>query len=166
MVRVGWFKAVQVKSMTSHERKALLIVRHQLVDMRVRIDNQLRGILKTFGLVRAQELSEGRPGTESIVASMVAVRDSLIEQITVCDRAIRQLAKKDAAARRLMTVPGVGPVVALAYIAVIDDPQRFRHSRDVGAYLGITPKRYQSGEVDQAGRNFQMRRWICPDVSL
>jgi transposase len=81
-----------------------------------------------------------------------AVRDSLIEQITVCDRAIRQLAKKDAAARRLMTVPGVGPVVALAYIAVIDDPQRFAHSRDVGAYLGITPKRYQSGEVDQAGR--------------
>ena len=51
MVRVGWFKAVQVKSMTSHERKALLIVRHQLVDMRVQIDNQLRGILKTFGLV-------------------------------------------------------------------------------------------------------------------
>ena len=119
MVRVGCFKAVQVKSLTSHERKALLIVRHQMVDMRVRIDNQLRGILKTFGLVigkcsrgqlgqRAQELSEGCPGIESIVASMVAVRDSLIEQITVCDRAIRQLAKKDPAAQRLMTVPGVG----------------------------------------------------------
>jgi transposase len=163
MVRVGWFKAVQVKSLASHERKALLIVRHQLVDMRVRIDNQLRGILKTFGLVigkcscgqlgqRAQELSEGRPGVESIVASMVTVRDSLLEQITVCDRTIRRLAKKDEAARRLMTVPGVGPVVALAYIAVIDDPQRFPHSRDVGAYLGLTPKRYQSGEVDQAGR--------------
>jgi transposase len=119
--------------------------------------------LKTFGLVigkcscgqlgqRAQELSEGRPGVESIVASMVTVRDSLLEQITVCDRTIRRLAKKDEAARRLMTVPGVGPVVALAYIAVIDDPQRFPHSRDVGAYLGLTPKRYQSGEVDQAGR--------------
>jgi transposase len=163
MVRVGWFKAVQVKSMPSHERKALLIVRHQLVDMRVRIDNQLRGILKTFGLVigkcsrgqigqRAQELSKGSPGVDSIVASMVAVRDSLLEQITACDRAIRRLAKKDDTARRLMTVPGVGPVVALAYISVIDDPQRFPHSRDVGAYLGLTPKRYQSGEVDQAGR--------------
>ena len=163
MVRVGWFKAVQVKSLVSHERKALLIARHQLVDMRVRIDNQLRGILKTFGLVigkcsrgqlrqRAQELSEGRPGIESIVASMAAVRDSLLEQVTVCDRAIRRLAKRDEAARRLMTVPGVGPVVALAYIAVIDDPQRFPHSRDVGAYLGLTPKRYQSGEVDRAGR--------------
>ena len=163
MVRVGWFKAVQVKSLASHERKTLLIVRHQLVDMRVRIDNQLRGILKTFGLVigqcsrgqigqRAQKLSEGRPGVDSIVASMVAVRDSLLEQIAVCDRAIRRLAKKDEAAQRLMTVPGVGPVVALAYISVIDDPQRFHHSRDVGAYLGLTSKRYQSGEVDQTGR--------------
>jgi transposase len=163
MVRVGWFKAVQVKSLASHERKALLIARHQLVDMRVRIDNQLRGILKTFGLVigkcsrgqlgqRAQALSEGRPGIESIVASMVTVRDSLLEQIIVCDRAIRRLAKTDEAVRRLMTVPGVGPVVALAYIAVIDDPRRFPHSRDVGAYLGLTPKRYQSGEVDRAGR--------------
>jgi transposase len=110
MVRVGWFKAVQVKSLASHERKALLIARHQIVDMRVRIDNQLRGILKTFGLVigkcsrgqlgqRAQELSEGRPGIESIVVSMVAVHDSLLEQIIVCDRAIRRLAKKDEAAR-------------------------------------------------------------------
>jgi transposase len=163
MVRVGWFKAVQVKSLASHERKTLLIVRHQLVDMRVRIDNQLRGILKTFGLVigqcsrgqigqRAQKLSEGRSGVDSIVASMVAVRDSLLEQIAVCDRAIRRLAKKDEAAQRLMTVPGVGPVVALAYISVIDDPQRFHHSRDVGAYLGLTSKRYQSGEVDQTGR--------------
>jgi transposase len=52
----------------------------------------------------------------------------------------------------LMTVPGVGPVVALAYISAIDDPQRFTHARDVGAYLGLTPKRYQSGEVDRAGR--------------
>jgi transposase len=101
---------------------------------------------------RAQVLSKGRSGVDSIVASVVAVRDSLLEQIAACDRSIRQLAQKDEAARRLMTVPGVGPVVALAYIAVIDDPKRFAHSRDVGAYLGITPKRYQSGEVDQAGR--------------
>jgi transposase len=163
MVRVGWFKAVKVKSLDSHERKALLIARHQLVDMRVRIDNQLRGILNTFGLVigpcsrgrvgeRARELSEGRAGVDSVVASMVAVRDSLIEQIVVCDRAIRRLAKEDETARRLMTVPSVGPIVALAYMAVIDDPHRFPHARDVGAYLGLTPKRYQSGEVDNAGR--------------
>jgi transposase len=94
---------------------------------------------------RAQALSKGQPGIDDVVASMVAVRD-------VCDRAIRRLAKKDDTARRLMTVPGVGPVVALAYISAIDDPKRFTHARDVGAYLGLTPKRYQSGEVDLAGR--------------
>ena len=163
MVRVGWFKMVQLKSLTSHERKALLIARHQLVEMRVRIDNQLRGILKTFGLVigkcghgqigrRAQELAEGHPGIDCVVASMVAVRDNLLKQVAVFDRAIRRLAKTDDTARRLMTVPGVGPVVALAYMAVIDDPGRFGRARDVGSYLGLTPQRYQSGEVDLTGR--------------
>jgi transposase len=161
--RVGWFKAVRVKSLASHEQKALLIARHQLVNMRVRIDNQLRGILKTFGLVigqcgrgqlgqRARELSKGHPGVDCVVASMVAVRDSPLEQITVCDRTVRKLAKKDDTARRLMTAPGVGSIVALAYISVIDDPRRFTHARDVGAYLGMTPTRYQSGEVDRVGR--------------
>ena len=104
MVRVGWFKAVQVKSLAAHERKALLIARHQLVEMRVRIDNQLRGILKTFGLVigkcghgqigqRAQQLAEGHPGVDCVVASLVAVRESLLQQIVVFDRAIRRLVK-------------------------------------------------------------------------
>jgi Transposase IS116/IS110/IS902 family len=60
--------------------------------------------------------------------------------------------KTDDTARRLMTVPSIGPVVALAYMAVIDDPRRFDHARDVGTYLGLTPQRYQSGEVDLTGR--------------
>ena len=116
--------------------------------MRVRIDNQLRGILKTFGLVigtcghgqigqRAQELAEGHPGIDCVVASMVAVRDSLLKQAAVFDRAIRRLARTADTAQRLMTVPGVGPVVALAYMAVIDHPGRFDHARDVGSYLGL-----------------------------
>jgi hypothetical protein len=131
MVRVGWFKAVQVKSLTAHERKALLIARHQLVEMRVRIDNQLRGIPKTFGLVigkcghgqigqRAEQLAEGHSGIDCVVASMVAVCDSLLQQIAVFDRAIWRLVKADDTARRLMTVPGVGPVVALAYMSIDD----------------------------------------------
>jgi transposase len=163
MVRVGWVKEGQVKSLTAHERTALLIARHQLVEMRVRNDNPLRGILKTFGLVigkcghgqigqRAEQLAEGHPGIDCVVASLVAVRDSLRQQIAIFDRAIRRLVKADDTARRLMTVPGIGPVVALAYMSVIDDPKRFDHARDVGAYLGLTPQRYQSGEVDRAGR--------------
>ena len=163
MVRVGWFRSVQVKSMTSHERKALLIARQQLVETRVRIDNQVRGILKTFGLVigacgrgqigqRASELAKGRPEVDGIVTAMLVVRDSLVQQIAVFDRVIRRLVKGDDTARRLMSVPSVGPVVALAFMSTIDDPQRFSHARDVGAYIGLTPKRYQSGELDLAGR--------------
>jgi Transposase IS116/IS110/IS902 family len=59
--------------------------------------------------------------------------------------------RNDDVARRLMTIPGVGVVIALAYTAVIDDPARFRRSVSVGAYLGLTPRRYQSGEVDTTG---------------
>ena len=50
-----------------------------------------------------------------------------------------------------MTVPGVGPLVAVTFTSAIDDPARFRHSRDVGAHFGLTPKKYQSGETDVTG---------------
>jgi transposase len=162
MVRVGWFRAVQVKSMTSHERRALLIARHQLVGMRVQMDNQVRGILKTFGLFvgechgqigqRVRTLAKGRPELDGVVTAMLVVRDSLVQQIAELDRVIRRLVKGDDTVRRLMSVPGVGPVVSLAFMSTIDDPQRFSRARDVGAYLGLTPKRYQSGELDLAGR--------------
>ena len=163
MVRVGWFRAVQVKSLASHERKALLVARHQLVGMRVQMDNQVRGILKTFGLVigacgrgqigqRARELAKGHPEVDGIVTALLVVRDSLAQQIAVFDRVIRRLVKGDDTARRLMSVPGIGPVVSRAFMATIDDPQRFLHAREIGAYLGLTPKRYQSGELDVAGR--------------
>jgi transposase len=173
MVRVGWFKAVQVKSLTAHERKALLIARHQLVQMRVRIDNQLRGVLKVIGKCghrqigqRALALAEGLHRIDGVVAAMVMVRDSLLKQITVFDRAIRRLAKTDDTARRLMTVLGVGPVVALAYTSVIDDPKRFGHAHDVGADLCLNPQRYQSGELDPTGRIFQMRSWVRPNLPI
>jgi transposase len=182
MVRVGLFRAVQVKSLNSHARKGLLISRSQFVEMRVCIDNQLRGILKTFGLVigargrgqiglHASELAEERPEVKRVVAAMVTVRDSVTEQIAALDRMIRQLAKGHDTMRRLMTVPGVGPVVSLAYLATIDDPERFSRARDVGAYLGLTPTRYQSGELDLAGRISKcgdgfMRICPCEDAGV
>jgi transposase len=85
-----------------------------------------------------RELAEGHPGIDCVVASMVAVRDSLLKQVAVFDRMIRRLTKTDATARRLMMVPGVGPVVALAYMAVIDDPGRFWSSDgNMGAGMGV-----------------------------
>jgi transposase len=163
IVRMGWFREVQVKSLSTHERRALLAARHRLVETRVGLDNQLRGILKTFGLVigpsnstnlarRAEALTQGHPGLAAIVSPLLAVRTSLLEQIAVFDRAVGQLIRSDDTVRRLMTVPGVGPITALAFITAIEDPARFTHARDVGAYFGLTPTRYQSGETDRAGR--------------
>jgi transposase len=79
------------------------------------------------------------------------VWQSLREQILVLDRELLLRAKNDAAARRLMTIPAVGVIAALAFTAVVDKPDRFRNARAVGAYLGLTPRRYQSGEIDCAG---------------
>ncbi len=61
-------------------------------------------------------------------------------------------AKISAPARRFMTLPGVGPVIALAFRSAVEDPARFRKSPSVGAYMGLIPRRYQSGEIDRAGR--------------
>ena len=68
------------------------------------------------------------------------------------DETVREIARGSDLAQRLMTVPGVGPVVALSYIATLDDETRFKRATDVGAFLGLTPKRYQSGDTDWSGR--------------
>jgi transposase len=88
----------------------------------------------------------------AITDPLLIVWQAIRDQIAMFDCQVVLRAKADAAARRLMLVPGVGVIVALAYIAVIDDPNRFKRSTSVGAYLGLTPRRYQSGEVDKGGR--------------
>ena len=87
----------------------------------------------------------------AIIEPLLAVWSAIREQVTMLDRQILARARNDQVARRLMTIPGIGVVIALAYTAVIDDPARFRRSVSVGAYLGLTPRRYQSGEVDTTG---------------
>jgi hypothetical protein len=71
--------------------------------------------------------------------------------VAAIDADMRRMTRASEACRRLMTIPGVGQLTALAFAAAIDDPSRIRRSRDVGAYLGLVPKRYQSGEVDYVG---------------
>ena len=98
-----------------------------------------------------RELTADSPALVAIVEPLLTVWQSLREQVAELDRQVRVRAREDARVRRLMTAPGVGVVVALAYTAVIDDPARFARSSSVGAYLGLTPRRYQSGEVDYDG---------------
>jgi transposase len=163
MVRMGWYRAVPIKSLEAHERRALLAARHRLVVMRVDLDGQIRGLLKTFGLIvgpgnsdaflrRAEALAEGHPVLAPLVACLSGVRRHVATQISALDREIGRIVRNDTTLRRFMTVPGVGPITALAFLSTIDDPSRFRRARDVGPYLGLTPRRHQSGEVDRQGR--------------
>ncbi len=162
VVRTGWFREIAIKSMDAQTLQLLMTARAQLVSQRQAIANNIRGLLKTFGHVirrgckgpfatRVREAMEGNAALTAIIEPLLTAWQALRDQAAVYDREITMKAKADAAARRLMTVPGVGVVVALAYKAIIDDPARFKRSTSVGAYIGLTPRRYQSGEVDRAG---------------
>lgn len=159
ITRTGWFREVYVKSFEAQLLRSLLQTRLQLVAMRCDIANQVRGTLKVFGIV----LPSGRRSTldhmvregigareelNAIIEPLLAVWRTLGEQVTLLDRRLRKTANEHAIVKRLMSVPGVGPVVGVAFVATIDDPQRFAKSRAVGAHLGLAPRRYQSGEMD------------------
>jgi transposase len=163
MLRMGWYRAVRAKSVTSHERLAMLGARHRLVTIRTELDAQLRGLLKTFGLIlgpgntdalvrRAEALAREHPVLSGLVAKLAEVRRHVTAQVAAIDRDIRRLVRTEPTLKRFMGVPGVGPITALAFLSTIDDPNRFKHARDVGPYLGLTPTRYQSGETDRQGR--------------
>ena len=126
------------------------------------IENDLRATLRNFGLkvgvvgtvkfeTRIQELVENVPDLAMLVEPLLVVRRALREQIGILHRRLLVIVRDDDVCRRLMTVPGVGPVVALTYRATIDVPARFRNSKAVGAVFGLTPSKYQSGEVDRTG---------------
>lgn len=163
IVRMGWYREVTVKSFAAHERRAMLATRHRLVSLRADLDAQLRGLLKPFGMIlgagntdvlvrRAEALAEGQPVIAGLVTQLAEVRRHVASQIAKLDRELRRLVRQDPTLQRFVTVPGVGPVTALAFLSVIDTPERFKHARDVGPYLGLTPTRYQSGEMDRQGR--------------
>src|SRR3984893_4189405 len=162
MMRMGWYREGQVKSLAAHERMALLGVRRRLVEMRVEIDGQIRGILKTFGLVvgsgnkgafaqRARMLAQDHPVLSALIEKLIEVREVAVAKVVALDKEIRRFVRDELTLRRFMTVPGVGPVTALAFRSTIDEPNRFKRARDVGPYLGLTPRRYQSGETDRQG---------------
>jgi transposase len=134
-----------------------------LVKIKRDLENQVRGLLKNLGLVigraklnvfavRAEELIEGRPELMAAVRPLLDARNAIEQQVDGLDRKVMRLARNNAQVRRFMTAPGVGPITALCFLATIDDPTRFKRSRSVGAYVGLTTRRYASGEIDWAGR--------------
>ena len=163
IMQTGWFKEVRVKDLDSHYIKALLASRALLVKIKRDLENQVRGLLKNLGLVigraklnvfavRAEELIESRPELMAAVRPLLDARNAIEQQVDDLDRKVMRLARNDAQVRRFMTAPGVGPVTALCFLATIDDPTRFKRSRSVGAYVGLTTRRYASGETDWTGR--------------
>ena len=110
-----------------------------------------RAKMNTFA-ARAAELAGDRPELVAAVDPLLKAREAVEQQILNLDRKVLRLARNNAQVRRFMTAPGVGPVTALCFLATIDDPARFKRSRSVGAYAGLTTRRYASGEIDWAGR--------------
>src|SRR5438105_5702175 len=162
MMRVGLFKPVHVKTLVAQEQRMLLTSRKLLQRKLLDVESDLRGTLRNFGLkvgvvssgryeARVRELVEGFPRLAAIAEPLLNVRRVMRQQLAV-HKMLRKTVRDDPVCRRLMTAPGAGAVVALTYRATIDQPHRFVHSRAVGAHVGLTPKRYQSGEVDYDGR--------------
>lgn len=162
MMRVGLFKPVHVKTLAAQEQRMLLTSRKLLQRKLLDIECDMRGTLRNFGLKvgvvstknyeeRIRELVDGFPRLAAIVDPLLTVRQVMRQQLATLHKMLLNMVRDDPVCRRFMTVPGVGPVVALTYRASVDQPHRFVHSRDVGAHAGLTPKRYQSGEVDYDG---------------
>ncbi|MCJ2184590.1 IS110 family transposase [Novosphingobium sp. 1949] len=166
IVRTGWCKRVHVKSTPGHEARALLAARSPLVQIRCDLENEIRGVLRTFGILfgkrvggfakRAEEIASGELDaslmSRVVVEALMKARHDAAAQVSALDVRVRSSSRGNPVVRHLMTVPGVGAITAPGGVATIDDPTRFRRSASAGAYLGLTPKIYASDETMKVGR--------------
>jgi len=162
MMRVGLYRPVHVKTLRSQKLRVLLTHRKLLQSKAIAIENDLRATLRNFGLkvgtigpvkyeMRIRELVENLPDLAVLVEPLLIVRRVIREQLGILHRRLLVIVRDDDVCRRLMTIPGVGPVVALTYRVTVDVPARFRNSKAVGAVFGLTPSKYQSGQNDRTG---------------
>jgi transposase len=162
MMRVGLFRAVHVKSRESHELRLLLTNRSLLRRKCLDIENEIRGTLKVFGLKvgrvtkltfdrRVRELVDGDARLNAAFAPMLRARAVLFEEFNHLHRLVLDAVRHDETCRRFLSVPGVGPITALAFKTAVEVPERFAKSKTVGAHFGLTPRRYSSGQIDYQG---------------
>jgi transposase len=163
IMRTGWYRAVHVKDPCCRSWRALLTARRMVLNKRRDLENGIRALLREAGLkvgtpsrrnfaARVIELVADDPVLAALTRSLLSVIAVITEEIDRLTKRVLDEVRIEPTCRRLMTVQGVGPFTALAFRATIDRPDRFRRSRDVGAHLGLTPRRYQSGETDVQGR--------------
>jgi transposase len=162
LAEVGFYREVRVKGFDSMLTRTLVSARTRLVRITTELSNQIRGLMKTFGLV--VPAGKGSKFDEHVRALLVDQKDlaAIVLPVLEAWRSMRlraaelgrQLiadARKSEACQLLMSIPGVGTVTAICFTTAIEDPNNFRKSRSVGAWLGLTTRRYQSGQVDYDG---------------
>jgi transposase len=165
MMRLGHYRPVHVKSPAAQSMRTTLAARMQLVASQLQIEGTIRGLLKVYGLkigaihrnrfvARVLELLEmaALPDLSAAIEPLLRVREGMRAERKAFDRRLAALSRRDDVSRRLMAIPGVGPVTSLAFVATVDDPGRFGSSKALGAHLGLTPRVYQSGEIDRSGQ--------------
>jgi transposase len=163
-LRTKMFSAVHCKSENAIETGIFLVARRALVQQHVQLKNTVRGLLKTFGIrmgsvgtksfskeVKRQLEKLSDPCRKAILP-LLDIFDKITGEIEGFDQQVRKMAYEDKEVQQLMTIPGVGPVTALTYKTEIFDPSRFKTPKSVGAYLGMTPTQYASGETQRQGR--------------
>jgi transposase len=165
VLRNGWYTPAHIKSEESYRLRLLLTHRRALKRKAISLELVLRGSVKPLGAVVEKAkgeltLKQRKRGADPLVAlladTMIRARTALLREVKRLDEMIVKMAKKDPVCRRLMTVPGVGPLTALTFRAAIDDPERFKSSRNVAAHFGLTPRRFQSGQMDIKGKISKM----------
>jgi len=168
IMRTGWYREVHIKSETSYRLRLLLTMRRNLKRKFRDIENSIRHSIKAFG-IRLGSVSRGHfadmvrgeiahdPLLRAMIEPMLEVRAVMWEQYTRLHRLVVKVVRADEVCRRFMTIPGVGPVVALQVKTALDDPARFNRSKTVGAYFGLTSRRWQTGSsIDIQGRISKM----------
>lgn len=182
LLHLGWFRPVHCKSVSAQEVRAVLNARKAVQQGFIALEMSVRGLLRNFGLKvgsisrgrfeqRIRELAAGNPMLEAATEPMLRARLSLRQELAGLERRVRQLAQEDPACRRMMSMPGVGAVVALTYRSAVDDPGRFTSSKKVGPWVGLTPSRNQSGERDVSGGitkagDVNLRRALCQAATV
>jgi transposase len=163
LLRSGWYSRVHVKSIKSHQVRALLSSRRAVLAKCIDLEQEIRGLFKVFGIKLPARLGHGSfdPKVRPVIEADEALNHALMPMLDArlvlyhtfreLDNRTRHMANEDPICQRLMTAPGVGFVTALTFKAGVDDPTRFKQSRTVAAHFGLTPRRFQSGEVDFDG---------------
>lgn len=163
IMRTGWYRQVHVKTRQCRLWRSLLVARRTVLNEMRSIENVVRAILREGGIKlgtpsraafagRVRELAGDDALVMALVGPLLAILATMLNQFARLTKQVLDIVRQEKVCRRLMSVPGVGPITALAFRATIDRPDRFRRSRDVGAHLGLTPARYQSGETDIQGK--------------